>query len=79
MNDAGFDGIDAGSLSESWRQQPGTPAYCTDLGADELRRALATADKDSAPNKRDLALGRLGEAISEITNEGVVQLNRSLL
>ena len=28
---------------ESWRQQPGTPVYCTDLDTDGLRRALAQA------------------------------------
>ena len=27
----GFDGLDAGALADSWRQQPGTPAYCRDL------------------------------------------------
>jgi predicted dinucleotide-binding enzyme len=27
----GFDGLDAGPLAESWRQQPGTPVYTTDL------------------------------------------------
>jgi predicted dinucleotide-binding enzyme len=40
----GFDGIDAGSLADSWRQQPGSPAYCRDLDADELSAALAQAD-----------------------------------
>jgi len=40
----GFDGIDAGSLAESWRQQPGSPAYCRDLDADGLSAALAQAD-----------------------------------
>ncbi len=40
----GFDAIDAGELSDSWRQQPGTPAYCHDLDAAGLRRALAEAD-----------------------------------
>ena len=44
INAVGFDGIDAGSLGESWRQQPGTPAYCRDLNADGLRAALAQAD-----------------------------------
>jgi 8-hydroxy-5-deazaflavin:NADPH oxidoreductase len=39
----GFDAIDAGSLDDSWRQQPGTPAYGTDLPAEELRAALADA------------------------------------
>ena len=40
----GFDTIDAGSLADSWRQQPGTPAYCADLGSDALKAALAHAD-----------------------------------
>jgi predicted dinucleotide-binding enzyme len=78
VSDAGFEGIDAGSLSQSWRQQPGTPAYCTDLTADELRQALADADKDSAPHKRDLAIQKLGEATSQMTSDDVVRLNRSM-
>jgi 8-hydroxy-5-deazaflavin:NADPH oxidoreductase len=40
----GFDGIDAGSLADSWRQQPGSPAYCRDLDADRLSAALVQAD-----------------------------------
>jgi hypothetical protein len=39
----GFDPVDAGPLDESWRQQPGTPVYGADLGADATRRALAEA------------------------------------
>jgi hypothetical protein len=46
VDDLGFDPVDGGGLADSWRQQPGTPAYCRDLGADELRRALAQADRD---------------------------------
>lgn len=40
----GFDGIDAGTLADSWRQQPGTPAYCRDLDTDGLKATLAQAD-----------------------------------
>jgi predicted dinucleotide-binding enzyme len=40
----GFDGVDAGVLAESWRQQPGTPAYCRDLDKKGLIVALAQAD-----------------------------------
>ena len=36
----GFDAVDAGGLDESWRQQPGTPVYTTDLNAEGVRRAL---------------------------------------
>jgi hypothetical protein len=45
VDDLGFDPVDAGNLAESWRQQPGTPAYCQDLGAENLRQALAQADR----------------------------------
>ena len=39
----GFDPVDAGTLAESWRQQPGTPVYGTDLDAAGVKRALAAA------------------------------------
>jgi predicted dinucleotide-binding enzyme len=42
----GFDAIDAGPLAESWRQQPGTPVYGTDLDAEGVRTALASASSD---------------------------------
>ena len=45
VDDLGFDPVDAGDLDDSWRQQPGTPAYCQDLEATALRRALAEADR----------------------------------
>jgi predicted dinucleotide-binding enzyme len=41
VDQLGFDPVDAGSLGESWRQQPGTPVYGTDLDADGVRAALA--------------------------------------
>lgn len=51
----GFDAIDAGSLADSWRQQPGTPAYCRDLNATELSTALAQADSSQVANYRKQA------------------------
>ncbi|HEV8700264.1 MAG TPA: NADPH-dependent F420 reductase [Candidatus Polarisedimenticolia bacterium] len=45
VDDLGFDPVDGGALDDSWRQQPGTPAYCRDLEAAALRRALAEADR----------------------------------
>ncbi|MCF0060721.1 NAD(P)-binding domain-containing protein [Dyadobacter chenwenxiniae] len=44
IDQIGFDAIDAGLLSKSWRQQPGEPAYCRDLDKDALKSALADAD-----------------------------------
>ena len=46
VEELGFDGIDAGSLDESWRQQPGTPVYCTDLDAAGVRLALGEAKQE---------------------------------
>ena len=45
VDDLGFEPVDGGALDDSWRQQPGTPAYCRDLEASVLRRALAEADR----------------------------------
>lgn len=42
----GFDPVDAGTLAESWRQQPGTPVYGADLGAEDAKRALAEASPE---------------------------------
>lgn len=48
----GFDGIDAGTLADSWRQQPGTPAYCRDLDVNRLKAALGDADAAQIPAYR---------------------------
>ena len=52
----GFDAIDGGTLSESWRQQPGAPAYCQDLDRGSLKNALQKADitqRDESRAKAD--------------------------
>jgi hypothetical protein len=50
IDELGFDPVDAGSLDESWRQQPGTPAYGPDVDVDALRELLAaaTGERDAA-------------------------------
>jgi predicted dinucleotide-binding enzyme len=52
VDELGFDGVDAGGLNESWRQQPGTPVYATDLDAAGVRRALAEARPERQPEFR---------------------------
>jgi 8-hydroxy-5-deazaflavin:NADPH oxidoreductase len=46
VDELGFDGVDAGGLDESWRQQPGTPVYTEDFDAEGVRRALSEARKE---------------------------------
>jgi hypothetical protein len=38
--------VDAGSIADSWRQQPGTPVYGLRAGAAEVSRALAEATRE---------------------------------
>jgi 8-hydroxy-5-deazaflavin:NADPH oxidoreductase len=52
LDELGFDGVDAGGLDESWRQQPGTPVYGTDFDAEGVRRALANAEQQRKPEWR---------------------------
>jgi predicted dinucleotide-binding enzyme len=46
LDELGFDGVDAGSLDESWRQQPGTPVYGSDFDTEGVRAALKEARQE---------------------------------
>lgn len=72
----GFDTIDAGNLAESWRQQPGTPAYCTELNEADLKVALANAQKGKAPAIRDLIMEHLSSRGSWPAYEEILAINR---
>lgn len=74
----GFDTVDAGSLAESWRQQPGTPAYCTELNEADLKQTLAEAEKGKAPAIRDLIMDNLRAKDTWPTYEEILAGNRSL-
>ena len=65
----GFDPVDAGALDESWRQQPGMPAYCHDLEVDPLRRALAEADLSRIADYRAAEEARIRRSITAQTAE----------
>lgn len=78
VNDAGYDAVDSGRLSESWRHQPGTPAYCTELNAKELKQALSDAVKEAAPSLRDKAIANLSALPSYPSHPDVVKYNRGL-
>ncbi|MFT5223996.1 MAG: putative dinucleotide-binding enzyme [Glaciecola sp.] len=47
LDQIGFDGVDTGTLAESWKQQPGTPSYGIAANADDLTALLdkATAER----------------------------------
>ncbi|MGK2911164.1 MAG: NADPH-dependent F420 reductase [Sphingobium sp.] len=82
VNDTGLDAVDAGSLADSWRQQPGGPVYCTDLTAAEIPAALAAADRARLPKRRDLAVAvvteRMGDGTTNPDAEYLPRLNRAI-
>ena len=82
VDDIGFDPVDSGTLAESWRHQPGSPAYCTDLTEKELEDALDTAVKSRLPARRDIAVEAITERFGgDGTNPNavyLVRLNRAL-
>jgi 8-hydroxy-5-deazaflavin:NADPH oxidoreductase len=59
VDDVGFDPVDGGALDNSWRQGTGTPAYCTDLDAAALGRALAEADRSRVAEYRTAEEARI--------------------
>ena len=82
VDDTGFDAYDAGSLEDSWRQQPGAPGYGTDLTLKELPAAISAAEKARLPKRRDLAVAafqeRLGDATTNPDAYYAVRLSRAL-
>ena len=79
VNELGFDTVDSGSLSDSWRHQPGTPAYCTELTKEELTKALKKANKEKAPFLRNKVIERLSAlAPAGYSDKDVVNISREI-
>ena len=56
VDDSGFDSLDYVCLQDSWRQQPGSPVYCTDLTLTQLKKSIEKARKELLPERRELGL-----------------------
>lgn len=84
VDQTGFDPYFSGSIADSWRHQPGSPAYSTNLTRDEIEVALAAADRDRIPRRRDLQVAIVMERTDNFANpvpamgEWLVQLNRAI-
>jgi predicted dinucleotide-binding enzyme len=57
LDELGFDGVDAGTIDESWKQKPGTPVYAADLDVEGVKKALSQASKESKPEWRAAKAG----------------------
>ncbi|MGK4539957.1 NADPH-dependent F420 reductase [Xanthomonas hortorum] len=78
LDDAGFDSVDAGNLADSWRLQPGTPAYCTELSVAALASALKAAVKGDAPRHRDALMAEFFGGDAPPSHETIVARNRAV-
>ncbi|MBX3509560.1 MAG: NAD(P)-binding domain-containing protein [Hyphomonadaceae bacterium] len=78
VDEAGFSAVQAGTLAESWRQQPGAPVYCTDQSAAEVRRLLPLADRARLPELRDAAIREFMAATPAPTPEQRREIFRRL-
>ncbi len=78
VDETGFDALDAGDLAHSWHQQPGAPAYCTELTLPELQVALSAADKARAPVDRDALIKGFMEAKAPLSHDQIVARNREV-
>jgi predicted dinucleotide-binding enzyme len=74
----GFDSVDAGTIAESWRQQPGSPAYCTNPTREELELWLKTVDRSSLTTNRENVL-KAYLAVVDADYQTQVKAHRSVL
>ena len=82
VDETGLDAVYSGTLAESWRQQPGSPCYCTDLSREEMPAALASAERARLPRRRELAIEaimeRVGDSTTNPDSDYAVRLTRAL-
>jgi predicted dinucleotide-binding enzyme len=76
IDELGFDPYDAGDLGVSWRQQPGSPAYCTNLDLKHLPVGLNAARKDVMPQLRDEAYRKMTSTETEMDWKSLVKMLR---
>lgn len=80
LSETGFDAVDSGNIEQSWRQQLGTPVYCTDLSKLQIPAALAAADASGRIVRRDLMVEVNRVILNDPTpvrpTENMVQLHR---
>lgn len=75
INKIGIDVVDNGELNNSWRHQPGAPAYCTELDKSQLERALQIADKSAIPLNRDEVMNHFKP---DMQHDDIVAMNRKV-
>jgi predicted dinucleotide-binding enzyme len=75
---SGFDPLDIGGLENTWRAQPGTSAYCTELPLEALEAAIERADAHHAPTRRDLSMRAFWTFGDELNADNVARFHRAI-
>ena len=78
VNQLGFDPIDAGTLENSWRHEPGTRGYCTNLTADELRKALSNVDRSRSKRLHKITEEKFRTISPDSSPDELVQMVRDV-
>src|SRR5882672_2357279 len=78
LDQIGFDSVDAGTIAESWRQQPGSPVYCTNPTKEELQLWLTKVDRSSLAANREKGL-KAYLAVVDADYQTPVKAHRSVL
>ena len=76
LDKMGFDAVDVGLLSESWRYQPGTPAYCPDPTIRQLPSLLMKAKRSKASGNRDQAAKIMAKLPPDFSPQELVRVAR---
>ena len=67
VDSVGFDAYLPGQLIESWRQEPGQPAYCTEPTLEQLPTLLSRADRTQGPVNREKARAMIEKLPSDFS------------
>ena len=76
VENIGFNAYDAGALADSWRQQPGQPAYCTEPNLQQLPGLLARAERSKGPIARDKARAMFDKLPSDYPGDVLLRVSR---
>ncbi|MGI4735361.1 MAG: NADPH-dependent F420 reductase [Janthinobacterium lividum] len=71
VEELGFDAVDGGTLHESWRQQPGSPLYCTDLSAATVQQHLASLGTTYTPEQHTEFAANQANSEKQLEAQGV--------
>ena len=79
IEELGFTAVDAGTLAESWRQQIGQPAYCTDATHDQLIGLLKRADHKTVTKNREGAMKIMAKIPADFSKPDLVRVARLMI